>query len=296
MNKIAMYGGLGNQMFQYALFVAFRTRGIEARISPSRYLYEYFHHGFDLWKAFRLPLPVAQQVTCALVSNMEPYYRNRLCRGVMRRIMPRLEHSGYTLYQEKEEFRFDPLVFKQRNSFLRGTWQVERYFRNCHQDVRRAFIFRVPPRGEVSRLVERMRGCSSVSLHVRRGDYYGSEYEKTHSVLRSLRYYGRALDQMRELVADPHFFVFSDDLPWVRRHLSLPGATFVEVNRGDGSYLDMYLMSNCRHNIISNSTFSWWGAWLNPNQDKIVTIPVIWLKGRACPGIYPEGWVKIAVS
>jgi len=297
MNKICIYGGLGNQMFQYALYAAFRKRGIKARISFARYFYEYHHHGFELWKAFQLPLQVRQRVCSNAVTTLEPYYRNELCEWLFRAIIPRVETRGYLRYREKEEFEYDPLIFQQKKSLIEGIWQVESYFRDLQDDLRREFRFRLPATDPYQQaLVERIQATSSVSLHVRRGDYFGLEYGKTHSVLSSLDYYRHAVDFIRGRVSNPQFFVFSDDIAWVKEHLPLGAVTYVDHNIGDRSYLDMYLMSICKHNIIANSTFSWWGAWLNAAPDKTVTIPDVWIHGKKCPGIYPEGWIRLPVD
>jgi hypothetical protein len=296
MNKICIYGGLGNQMFQYALYTAFLKRGIGARISFVRYFYDYHHNGFDLWKAFQLPFHFPQQALSNIVTRMEPYYRNRLCEWLFRVIIPRMEIRGLLLYREKEEFEYDPLIFQQRKSLIEGVWQVESYFGDYRDELRRVFRFRLPQDPDNVALVEKIRSTFSVSIHIRRGDFYGQEYGKTHSVLSSLVYYRHAVACIMERVTNPEFFVFSDDIPWVKEHFPLRNVTYVDHNKGARSYLDMYLMSICKHNIIANSTFSWWGAWLNSNPDKIVTIPNIWLHGRKSTGIYPKGWIRLPVN
>jgi len=296
MNTIRIYGGLGNQMFQYALYIAFRERGIRTRLSFLRFLYEPHHHGLELWKAFDLPLSMSQRVGCELMVKGEPFYRNGLCEWLFRVIIPRFEAAGRIFYRDKEEFSYDPLVFQQEGSLIEGIWQVENYFKACRSELLREFRFRLSPAPEIRALVEKLQSTSSVSLHIRRGDYYSNDYAGTHSVLDTLAYYRNAINYIRERVTSPEFFVFSDDIPWVKEHLPLADATYVDQNRGDRSFLDMYLMTLCRHNITANSTFSWWGAWLNTNAGKIVTIPDVWLRGRDCPGIYPEGWIKLPVE
>ena len=295
-NKVCIYGGLGNQMFQYAFCAALQKRGVEARISFVRYFYDRHHQGFDLWKAFHLPLPPLQKALCELMTKMELLYRNRLCEWLLRVVVPRLEICGYSMYRERNEFSYDPSVFERTGSLMEGTWQAESYFDECSDDLRNAFRFKLPRDPDLGNLAIRMQTTNSISIHIRRGDYYSKAHLKTHSVLSSHVYYENALEYIRERVTDPKIFIFSDDIPWVKKHFPLKNITYVENNQGERSYIDMYLMSICKHNIIANSTFSWWGAWLNVNPDKIVVMPEVWLNGKECPGIYSRDWIRLPVD
>jgi hypothetical protein len=110
-------------------------------------------------------------------------------------------------------------------------------------------------------------------------------------------YYAAAVSRMLQLLPEtPHFFVFSDDIDWVKTNIPVPQATYIEGNMGVDAYIDMQLMSLCRHHIIANSSFSWWGAWLNPDPEKIVIAPSEWFIGRSRPDVVPDNWTKIPVS
>jgi hypothetical protein len=105
-----------------------------------------------------------------------------------------------------------------------------------------------------------------------------------------------AIEEMNQKLEHPSWYVFSDDIQWVKENIPLPNATFIDWNKGEDSWQDMMLMSSCRHHIICNSTFSWWGAWLNPRKEKIVLVPEKWFNHQDTPYIYPKEWIKIAIN
>ncbi len=133
----------------------------------------------------------------------------------------------------------------------------------------------------------------AVSIHVRRGDYVSEKHWKSLGCICQRSYYLMALSEIERKVNQPHYYVFSEDLDWVREHLPLTSATFVDWNKGEDSWQDMMLMSCCHHHIICNSTFSWWGAWLNPLSDKIVVAPKRWAEGRSSSDIDPKTLVTV---
>lgn len=120
---------------------------------------------------------------------------------------------------------------------------------------------------------------NSVSVHIRRGDYLLRKHSKIHGLC-SLEYYLQAIQFIKSKSKDPVFYFFSDDIPWARENFCNPSYKFVDCNSGSNSCLDLYLMSQCKHNIIANSTFSWWGAWLNRNKEKIVVAPSVWFNDQ----------------
>lgn len=163
------------------------------------------------------------------------------------------------------------------------------------QEVRQAFTFIAKKANHQSRLLmERLQADPyAVSIHVRRGDYVSPQYWQNMGQYTSKIYFLNALERMRALVPQAHFYVFSDDLLWVRQNLPLSDATFVDWNMGKDSWQDMMLMSACHHHIISNSTFSWWGAWLNPRTDKVVLAPQQWDSSHMASEIVPPSWITI---
>ena len=142
---------------------------------------------------------------------------------------------------------------------------------------------------------EQIAKCNSVSLHIRRGDYVSNlEANKTHGFI-GIEYYNKAISFIHEQILQPHFFVFSDDIAWARENLGLIiNVVFINHNQGRSSFEDMRLMSLCKYNIIANSSFSWWGAWLNTAPDKIVITPKQWFaNGQDTSDLMPENWLKM---
>lgn len=180
-------------------------------------------------------------------------------------------------------------------SYLHGYWQSERYFAHVAEDIRQDFAFPVFSSPQNADMAAQIGLGLSVSLHVRRGDYVTLG---AHGLC-DQAYYTAALERVLDGLADtPTIFVFSDDPDWARSNLSLPCTkVVVDLNGAETDFEDMRLMSLCTHNIIGNSSFSWWGAWLNANPDKRVAGPKAWFGDPKMdnPDILPDCWLKITV-
>ena len=156
------------------------------------------------------------------------------------------------------------------------------------------FSIKYPPSFQNRELSRKIESHESISLHIRRGDFV--QDSKTHQFhgACSLDYYNRCIEYVSEKTNNPHFFVFSDDPHWAKENLRQDiSTTIVENNSGFKAYEDLQLMSQCKHNIIANSSFSWWGAWLNANPDKIVCAPKQWFRNKLMDTKYfiPEGFI-----
>ncbi len=294
MNKVSVYGGLGNQMFQYAFFTALKKRGKKARISFSGYLYYYHHNGFDLVRAFKIKLPFLLMLLNFFLVYGGFLYKNRVAAGFFRRVIKWYDAKKNS-YKEKKEFEFDSKVFQQTQAFFVGTWQSELYFKDIGPAIKEVFEFKVPVNAENKPIIEKINNCNAVSLHIRRGDYLSNRWKNSLAIINDTRYYIKAMEYINQNVPSPNYFVFSDDIQWVKENLKIPDCTYMNHNKGKNSYVDMYLMSLCKHNIIANSTFSWWGAWLNKNENKIVIMPEKWMNDNACSGIFLERWIKVKI-
>lgn len=291
---VNVIGGLGNQMFQYA---AARTlalaRGLPLRLDVSGFDGYGLHHGFELQRVFRceVPLASAEEVRSVLGWRAVP---------VIRRLLARQELASFRgkSFVVEPHFHYWPgLRDVPATAYLHGYWQSERYFADAAAAIRAEFTFRQPPSASNAAIAEKIgAGGTAVSLHVRRGDYVSDA--RTHATLGvcSPDYYRTAVRYIAERVETPEFFVFSDDIAWARANLELGHPChFIDHNRGAESYNDMRLMSLCRHHIIANSSFSWWGAWLNPRDDKIVVAPARWFASgkRRLDDLFPRGWVTL---
>ncbi len=292
MNSVSIYGGLGNQMFQYAFYNALKSKGKKSSLSFSSYLYYGHHNGIDLFRAFKIKLPFIQMVLKFVLLNVEWLYNNKIGKAFFKRLITWYQ-SKLNTYQEKEEFKYDENVFKQSNTYFVGTWQNISYLNGIETILKNDFKFNIPTDIENAIQIEKIKEVNSVSIHVRRGDYLNAHWIDKLCVIKDVSYYQNAVDYINQKISNPYFFIFSDDVEWVKQNLKISNSTYINNNQLKRSYVDMYLMSICKHNIIANSTFSWWAAWLNNNKDKIVIMPNKWMNNNSCEGIFSKDWIKI---
>jgi hypothetical protein len=175
-----------------------------------------------------------------------------------------------------------------------GGWHNEGYFSAIKDKVKSEFTFRIPEDPENLQHIHKITSTNSVSIHIRRGDYLNAANINLFGDVCNRAYYEKAIELIKTEVINPHFFIFSNDFSWVKANLHLENVTYITSNVGEDSWKDMYLMSLCKHNIVANSTFSWWGAWLNNNTNKIVISPSRFLKGDEFSDIYPKQWIKLS--
>ena len=285
-------GGLGTQMFQYAAGRALSLiRSEPLFLDVSGFNAYGLHQGFELSDVFCCPVRLAEpQDVRAVLGWQSP----RLVRRILAR--PALRNLRSRHFVVEPYFDYWPgLRNTQLPTYLVGYWQSERYFADVAQTVRSDFTFRQPMTSRNQGLAEEIRSVNSVSLHVRRGDFVNNPKANATHGLCSLDYYEAAVRHIAERVDEPHFFVFSDDIEWVRSNLARRNSfIYVDHNRGPESYNDMRLMSLCKNNIIANSSFSWWGAWLNQNVGKIVLAPKRWFaNNNPTSDLLPSGWVSL---
>ena len=184
-----------------------------------------------------------------------------------------------------------------KDCFLSGYWQSSRYFMAIEFLIREEFKFqKVSDKKNVNKVAQ-IKNENSVSLHIRRKDFVNNKYHDIHGTC-SIEYYLKAVKYIADMIKSPHFFIFSDDIEWAGTNLNLAFPyEFVSGNTGELSYIDMQLMSLCKHNIIANSSFSWWGAWLNRNPDKIVIAPEQWFVDESMNAkttdLIPETWLRL---
>jgi hypothetical protein len=198
---------------------------------------------------------------------------------------------------EKEKFKFEPIILNlPDNVYLEGSWQNSKYFENIRNILKAEFIVKAPLPGLNKELAEKIENTNSVALHIRRGNYvFDQETNKMHGTC-SIDYYQKCVNRITEQVKNPHFFVFSDEPQWARENIKLEfPTTYISHNDISKQYEDFRLMTLCKHQIISNSTFSWWAAWLNENSDKIVLAPKEWFKTDIfdVSELVPKEWQKI---
>lgn len=274
---VRLMGGLGNQMFQYAAGLS-----LAKRLNSKLYI--------DLsWLEKQDEMGVATKRDFALaVFGIKTAGKLRLKNQIRLRQPIVLRDPDMTYNRDFAEV--------EGNIILEGFWQSSKYFRGAETEIRKTFTFPKALSANSQSFLKEIKNCQAVSVHVRRGDYANdANTNKFHGLL-PLSYFSRAADIVKKQTREPRFFVFSDDPDWCQKNLNLGGPTvFVTGNSGARSYEDMQLMSACNHNIIVNSSFSWWGAWLNPNPDKIVIAPKKWWQDKALDSsdVVPKEWVKL---
>jgi hypothetical protein len=202
------------------------------------------------------------------------------------------------VYHEKS-WGFNPEVLELKDGIhLEGYFQSEKYFKDVEQVIRNDLRFRKDafgPEGAICK--KQIVNLNSVGVHIRRGDYVTG---KLHNMC-NLAYYRRSIKYMQDQLVAPHFFVFSDDIGWCSENLHMSNCSFVDIKASrKNPIIDFQLMSSCKHNIISNSTFSWWAAWLNQNHEKKVIAPKRWFNDErmndlALKDTIPDDWVRMDV-
>lgn len=291
---VNLIGGLGNQMFQYAVGLALaKTKSQSLHLDIDDFAGYRLHNGFELPRVFSGEFDVAES---AHLQKVIGWRASRPVRTLLRR--PYFSWLRGKHYVVEPHFHYwKEWLTVPENCYLYGYWQSERYFSSVEDSLRRNFEFRRPLEEQNAVIAERIAKCNAISLHIRRGDYVAhAKTSATHGAL-PIAYYQRAVKFIAERVRMPRFFVFSDDISWAKVNLGLDqDCEYVGHNSGFDSYRDMQLMSMCNHHIIANSSFSWWGAWLNPDPEKMVLYPEHWFRRKQVitDDLFPPGWQKIS--
>ena len=287
---VKLKGGLGNQLFQYAMgrsLAKIHRTVLKMDISffDTYELHEYSIGPFNIQENFAS----AKEIRELSFGN----------KGVLNRVVGRLLHKSKVYaptYVKEKMFQFDHETLNLPDGvYLDGYWQSEKYFADIVGTIRQEFIVKTLPVGKDKELGESMASCESVNLHIRRGSYLNPPYNKVHGTC-SLDYYFRCIEQICKKVKNPHFFIFSDDPEWARNNLKLSYlTTLVDHNGADKDYEDLRLMTQCKYHILANSTFSWWGAWMSQRAEKMVFAPRQWFvkSGTNTEDLLPMGWKKM---
>ncbi len=260
--RVSIKAGLGNQLFQY-------TYGRSLELSGKRVVFDIsFFHGNsapgDTKRAFALdkfniktqaPMETSTHMWCGIYKKIRRLFGMHV-----------------------DEY-----------------YQVETYANRIETHIQKEFTLKQPLSLEGKQILLNIQKSQSVSIHIRRGDYVTDPKTHAYHGVCSPEYYVNAIKHITEVVGEsPHFFIFTDDIIWAKKHLNLENVTFVSGN-GLPDYEELMLMSACKHNIIANSSFSWWGAWLNKNTKKIVIAPKEWFAHRQKndTDIVPSSWIRI---
>ena len=289
MITVLLSGGLGNQMFQYATAKALATRlnvplaidllyySKKTKATPRLFGLDVFNTDLKIKSDWRNLIYVRYKLFFLKHINLLQ--------------MLKIFSDSHALYYEKG---FENL---KDGTILSGYFQNENYFKSIEAIIRSDFKFKNTLKGRNLELSEKIHSTLSIAIHIRRGDYVTNPV--SNLAVCNQEYYHKAIEYITKKIVNPSFFIFSDDMEWVRNNIDFGNYPVIPIdwNNNENSYIDLHLMSLCKHNIIANSSFSWWGAWLNSNSQKIVIAPQQWFKNDLPNKNYsqytPKKWLRI---
>jgi hypothetical protein len=292
---VELSGGLGNQMFQYACGRALAYRhGTKLVLDMSRLKKNQEKHTI---RTYSLNIFGVQheEISRDNLKKIKP-----LIYRILNTLSIRIRHVGIQTktYFIENKYSYNTRIEKTSGTcFLSGYWQSPKYFQSVENIIREEFTFPDQLNLQNNYWLDKINNTNSISLHIRRTDFVNNKFHDIHGTC-SIEYYTEAIEILRSKFEDPVFFIFSDDIEWAKQNLSIEfRCFFITGNVGNNSYIDMQLMSFCKHNIIANSSFSWWGAWLNNNPDKIVIAPIRWFKNEILNSqttdLIPQTWIRV---
>jgi len=288
-------GGLGNQLFEYA-----NAKALSLKLNQEVYFDLSFfdrYHRNDVYRLdkFNTNIPIAT------TNDIYRLKRHEKKPDIYRKISRKLGLSQYSNWK----YHFDNSWFEKnnlsklislKNMYVSGYYGDERYFMEIKEIIRKEFTLKNSLNTENTKVLSHIENSNSVSIHVRRGDYINNPYFAEIP----LDYYRRAINYIETYQPNSSYFIFSDDLNWVKENLKPEQKTvFVDINDAATDYMELTLMASCKHNIIANSTFSWWAGWLNKNKNKIVIAPKTWYDNKKAQYSYdkgnliPNSWIKL---
>ena len=299
MNIRIYAGGLGNQMFQYAFYKASSLSHKELWTTTAWYSFNNSHNGYELKRIFdisyrknlALPFKLKKKTGDDKIQQLSEVQNSSLTK-ILRNF---LTNNPFVKFFEFPDSKYDGTFLNTKKfCIISGYFQNEKYFKSVSDLVVKDFTFPDFDESENIQIAAKIKNTNSVSIHVRRGDYCGNPLFEG---LVTTEYYKNAINFILKHVENPVFYVFSDDINWCEQNLNFQNEHyFINWNKGSNSFRDMQLMSLCKHNIIPNSSFSWWGAWLNQNKEKIVVAPSKWVNDNSrldFSDIIPSSWVRI---
>lgn len=293
---VKLNGGLGNQMFQCAFAVALGRKWQEEVFFDFSYFKE-TAQGNVIIRPYELGVfnvdckPALDEDLKQIIDKSERTLFEKVAWDwfKIKKYKPQTN-----ILRQKSAYVFEKkFLSKSDFYYYDGYFQNEKYFKQCRNELLKSFSLKEPLDEQNLEVLEQIKKTNSVSIHVRRGDYVNLESANSLHGVCPLDYYEIAIEYIAKRVKNPHFYVFSDDIDWVRTNLKINYPyTVVDFNQ-ERCHFDLELMKNCKHNIVANSSFSWWGAWLNENPEKIVISPKTWLACKQKCDIIPSGWIRL---
>lgn len=285
---ISFSGGLGNQMFQYALLknLEVKRKNVLADLESYQRIGVMKFQLSEVFPNIKLEVCTQEQKKRILEKN--------LCGGKGGKKFI-IYKEITSLLPEKKKVA-DMSLMDVTGGFITGMHQSYKFSEHIREELLESFEFNKQHEDKLKRMAESIEKENAVSVHVRRGDYTSKNNEACYGNICTEEYYKNAIKYMKEKVKDCKFYFFSDNIEEIKKYSEMNNAVYIEKSMFDAyeDWYDMYLMSVCKHNIIANSTFSWWGAWLNQHDDRIVVAPHKWINTCDYQDIYPKEWIQIS--
>jgi len=277
---VKLKGGMGNQMFQYALGKHLSLK----RSCPLRL--DLIFMKYDKLKDYELDkLNISNNKKTHFFEEIIYYMIN-----IFHRLFP------FYKYIRQKSRRFNSQILKDATPilYLDGYWQSEKYFEGISEIIREEFKITTKINKQNEEMLKEIQENDSIAIHLRRRDYVSVPQIKEKLGACSMNYYKKGIKLIEKKIENPRYFIFSDDIEWVKQNFTLvENPVFMDINSYEKGYEDLRLMRNCKHFIIANSTFSWWAAWLSENEEKIIIAPKNWIQSQSDGDIVPESWIRI---
>ena len=293
MDVVVIFNGLGNQMSQYAFYLKKKKLSKSTRFVFSKKS-QRIHNGYELDNVFGIKYDDSLvNKVLYLIFKIVGYKKFPFISKPSIKI---LNFLGIAIINENDDYNFNPAYLQTSRGikFYVGGWHSEKYFDDIRDRIINTFQFNFEKPGKDNlEVYNQIKASTSVSVHVRRGDFLDPNVYHKFGAVCTLNYFLSAIEKIKTLVENPHFFFFSNDVKWVKNNFNGPDFTIININTSRDSWKDMFLISNCSHHINSNGSFSWWSSWLNQNKNKIVIVPKYFMVNKYFEDIYPESWIQL---
>lgn len=290
---VKLMGGLGNQLFQYAAGKALAIKhNTELKVDLS-----FLNNEIDITYTKRnLELDVFNtSYSVASDEELELFTKKNILQKILKKYFNINLTKFYIANQTGFEYNIDFLSYPD-NTLLIGFWQSQNFFSTIREILLKELTIKKTMSQDCLMAHDAIVNSNSVSLHIRRGDYVSDKNANSFHGILPLEYYYNAMNYLNQLTSNLKVFVFSDDIDWVKSNLKLKNeSVYIDFNKNENSVFDMYLMSLCKYNVIANSSFSWWGAWLNQHPNKVVISPKLWFVDNKIntKDLIPSSWIQL---